>query len=126
MLERQVDEEISRWVGSYPKGWVTIVEKCIKLVAKQNSLIRIDQIKEKFGGLRFYYTVIDTQQEEDSLFDTPLQDRISCLEYVCSHICEECGTTLDVTTGLLDPSKKYGWLHTYCDRCRKFLLAEKS
>lgn len=125
MLEQPVDLEIEKWNGSYPKGWSTIVEKCIKLVALyEHSTIRITQIKEKFGSLRFYYDIVDPIKEKEVL-EHNLRDRIFSLEEICSHTCQECGTTLEVSTGPIDPEKRYGWIHTLCNRCRKFKLTEK-
>lgn len=63
-----------------------------------------DQIKEKFGSLRFYYQGGDeycnglVQMAEDMSF----------------HICENCGTSGD-DVGRTDK----GWIQTLCKRCAK-------
>lgn len=61
------------------------------------------QVKEKFGGLRFY---VDGASSE-------IYAMISFAENMSYHICEQCGTTTNVTTG------GKGWISTLCDSCRK-------
>ena len=62
--------------------------------------ITITQIKEKFGGLRFYY---------DGGDDTI--DGMVCLaESLSYRICEECGTTINV-------GQTQGWIVTCCKPC---------
>jgi hypothetical protein len=62
--------------------------------------IQIDQIKEKFGGLRFYY----------SGGDDAIDGMTSLAESLSYKICESCGTTKNVgQTG--------GWIYTVCWDC---------
>jgi hypothetical protein len=39
---------------SPPEGWYDLVEKLVDQVIALDPEIKIDQVKEKFGGLRFY------------------------------------------------------------------------
>lgn len=64
--------------------------------------INITQIKEKFGGLRFYYNGGD-----DYVYGAT-----SLAESLSYRICEYCGTTIDV--GLTQ-----GWYSTICKTCRE-------
>lgn len=64
--------------------------------------IHIDQIKEKFGELRFY---ISNAPEE-------FQDWASRIEDESYKVCEFCGSTTDVTT------EGRGWITTQCKQCR--------
>ena len=59
--------------------------------------IRIDQIKEKFGGLRFYYEGGDDQ----------IQGMVRMAELWAGNTCETCG----------DKGKRRqgGWMRTLCD-----------
>ncbi len=60
----------------------------------------VDQIKEKFGGLRFYMNKT-----------TPTMQEIIIQAEAKSHtICELCGTTGSIRN-------MRGWLKTYCDSC---------
>jgi hypothetical protein len=63
----------------------------------------IDQIKEKFGGLRFYYTG----------GDETIYGMVRMAESWASHSCEECGSPGNHT--------KDGWIKTLCN----FHIAER-
>jgi hypothetical protein len=59
--------------------------------------IRVEQIKEKFGGLRFYY------QGGDEHID----GMVAMAEVWAGHTCETCGNKGDRRNG--------GWVRTLCD-----------
>ena len=77
-------------------GWDKIVDPLIKYCEDNN--IRILQIKEKFGGLRFY---TETNTEK-------LDELIRQAEEKCSHTCEECGKEGTMTTS--------GWMRVLCPK----------
>lgn len=58
------------------------------------------QVKEKFGGLRFY--VINANEEQQSV--------INFAESLSYSICETCGSTHNVT-------QTEGWVYTRCEKC---------
>jgi len=60
------------------------------------------QVKEKFGGLRFY-----TNGE-----DEVIHGMIWFAEQLSNYICEDCGTMDNVT-------QSEGWITTLCEKCRK-------
>jgi hypothetical protein len=62
--------------------------------------VGIDQIKEKFGGLRFYY------HGGDKVID----GMTSLAESLSYRICESCGSTKDV-------GQTQGWIYTVCKSC---------
>lgn len=62
--------------------------------------VQIDQIKEKFGGLRFYY----------SGGDDAIHGMTSLAESLSYKICEACGTTKGV-------GQTSGWICTVCWDC---------
>lgn len=64
--------------------------------------IQIDQIKEKFGGLRFYF----------SGGDDYIYGMVSFAESLSYQICETCGTTIGV-------GQTKGWIHTICYHCHE-------
>jgi hypothetical protein len=84
-------------------GWHPLVTKLhddlIALVGEYT----LDQIKEKFGGLRYYVSGID--------YPSPAYDLIVEAERASYTICEECGAP---------PSKQTpgGWIRTLCAGCR--------
>jgi len=83
-------------------GWRPLVEKLVDDIIAIDPEVLVLQVKEKFGGLRFYvggasdevYALIDKAEEESF------------------KICELCGTKDNVST-------KCGWLSTLCDKCRE-------
>ena len=84
------------------KGWfdlVDILSKKIYDAAKQSNVDypRVAQIKEKFGGLRFYAD--NTDEYMNGLID--MAEKISI------HVCEVCG----------NPGKRRdtSWVRTLCD-----------
>ena len=67
------------------------------------------QVKEKFGGLRFYFHGGDKF----------IQGLVSFAESMSYHICETCGTTLEV-------GQTEGWIRTICRKCLEELQKENS
>jgi len=65
--------------------------------------VRAIQIKEKFGGLRFYYRGGDDY----------ISGLVAMAEVVSDWTCEECGNP--------GSQNKTGWIRTLCESCRAFL-----
>jgi len=61
--------------------------------------VTLDQVKEKFGTLRFYY----------SGGDDYISGMVSLAESLTGVTCESCGNTGERRGG--------GWVHTYCTPC---------
>ena len=59
--------------------------------------VRVQQVKEKFGGLRFYYTGGDNY----------VQGMVRMAEVWAARSCEECGAPGKTRGG--------GWIRTLCD-----------
>jgi hypothetical protein len=66
---------------------------------KQVAQVTLDQVKEKFGTLRFYYT------GGDDIID----GMVRMAESMSGCTCEECGN--------IGKSRGGGWIHTYCESC---------
>ena len=119
-------------------GWYDLIENlCKELTAISNEYdiaIIADQVKEKFGTLRFYYhTTIgkswtQTTNEECVAVEKTIKalDHVHVLikEIVCKYedfsglVCETCGSTINVeTTGR--------WISTLCKTCREKNRNEK-
>lgn len=77
-----------------------LAEKERQLAEAEAALPVASQVKEKFGGLRFY---IDGGTERHHAY-------ISFAEAMSYKICETCGTTTDVY-------QTTGWVHTTCVLC---------
>lgn len=88
------------------KGWHPILVPLFEYIEKYNidkkndEKIIIKQVKEKFGGLRFYCN-----------FETDeLNKLIRQAEAECNVTCELCGTKENV-------GKTLGWITTCCEDC---------
>lgn len=78
-------------------GWYGMIKNLIEELIAIGWNKNITQVKEKFGGLRFY---TDSTPEGGD-------DIISKYETISYKTCEECGKE-----GVL---RKGGWLSTFCD-----------
>lgn len=87
-------------------GWYDLIDiLCFLLqnsVKNNHPQVEAVQVKEKFGGLRFYADNCDEYQE----------GLIKFAEYFSNKICEFCGTTKNVGT-----TKNY--IFTICKECYK-------
>ena len=94
-------------------GWYIIIEELFKSIEwhldtshswprKERIPFNIEQVKEKFGGLRIYY----------SGGDDVIRGMVSFAESLSYKICENCGSTKNVT-------QTKGWITTLCEDCIK-------
>ena len=100
MWSQTIMERIDqRWLCNYhaPKGWIPLVEELAEKLAEVYPEYKITQIKEKFGGLRFY--VSGMTEEGWKLIDEAERKSLT--------ICEVCGK--------LGKIRKGGWWKTLCD-----------
>ena len=68
---------------------------------KQVTQVTLDQVKEKFGTLRFYYTGGDDE----------ISGMVRMAESMSGCTCEECGNPGERRGG--------GWVHTFCTPCEE-------
>ena len=90
-------------------GWYPLVEKLlldIRALPKDDGLVRINQIKEKFGGLRFYAEVSGSEEYKERV-----RGMIEQAEKEASHTCEFCSEPGTFRTG--------GWMRVTCDKHSK-------
>jgi hypothetical protein len=73
---------------------------------KQVPQVTLDQVKEKFGTLRFYYTGGDDY----------IRGLVSMAESMSAITCEDCGNPGEQTRG--------GWIKTTCKPCENKRAAE--
>jgi hypothetical protein len=88
------------WGIQCGKGWEKIYQPLIDRCTKDG--LRILQIKEKFGGLRFYV---------QAPHDHPIHELIGKAEKESLKTCESCGEP-----GTL---RGDGWIYVQCDECAK-------
>lgn len=98
---------------SPPHGWAQIVsDLCASIAAtlanEAHASIHVLQVKEKFGGLRFYFS------SENMSVDT--EDRIyrliTAAEGDSVKTCQDCAQSGKLRDDL-------GWIRTLCDECCK-------
>lgn len=88
--------------GKEPSVWELeradeIMERDPGIATEYVHKVRVDQVKEKFGGLRFYYTG----------GDDVVSGMVSMAESWAAHTCEECGQK--------GKQREGGWIRTLCD-----------
>lgn len=81
------------------KGWDKLINPLRK--AAEATGAEVLQVKEKFGGLRFY------------VYNAPdwFQDIIHQMENFSYHVCESCGKPGEV--------REDGWIKTLCTECHE-------
>jgi hypothetical protein len=82
------------------EGWWPLIATLDRQIAAVAADYQVHQIKEKFGGLRFYYRLPDGSRPEQ------INDLIRDAEATAAHTCEICGADGRLRTK--------GWLQTLC------------
>lgn len=88
---------------NWPDGWDELVTNLVCEINKTNSDVEVVQIKEKFGGLRFYY----------SNGNEAVQKLVNEAEIKSYTICQTCGKN-GASQCVLS-----GWITTLCENCNK-------
>lgn len=91
-------------------GWQAIIEKCHKVLRESSPDYKPIQIKEKFGGLRYYVQGVE--------FGTPAYNPITEAEETAEATCEECGQPGE------NKSVK-GWWRTLCESDRTKMIQQR-
>lgn len=81
-------------------GWYDLIDKLCEELIKTCPKIQASQVKEKFGGLRFY--TWNSNDKAENLIDKAENDSYK--------ICEICGNS--------GKPNNDGWISTLCDSCR--------
>jgi hypothetical protein len=95
-------------------GWFNILNQlCQNIQSRLDwhpevEQVVVEQVKEKFGGLRFYI----------SGGDEYIQGLVRMAESISGVTCESCGNPGETRHG--------GWIHVYCDHCESKHQTEKS
>lgn len=89
--------------SSVGRGWGPIVERLYNLCVEYK--IDIHQVKEKFGGLRFYTGGVNQE------YATEFFNQVQVAEEESFRTCENCGNPGKPRTG--------GWIKTLCNDCNQ-------
>jgi hypothetical protein len=90
-------------------GWYPMVEKLLldfRALPREDGMVRVNQIKEKFGGLRVYVEVSGSGD-----FKERVRGMIEQAEKQASRTCEFCSNP-----GVL---KSAGWMRVTCEKHSK-------
>ncbi|MBE3137684.1 MAG: hypothetical protein IMZ43_09905 [Thermoplasmata archaeon] len=93
------------WLFECGDGWVGIIDTLCKLIqeyVRDHKAYQVEavQVKEKYGGLRFYINGGDAY----------VDGLITFAERLSYMTCEQCGSTEGVT-------QTKGWVYTLCRQC---------
>jgi hypothetical protein len=104
---RPMTETTMYWGFECGDGWFNIIDKLMGNIqhyidwknrdSEVVNQVTVDQVKEKFGTLRFYYTGGDNY----------VQGLVSMAESMSSVTCDKCGNSGELRKG--------GWLRTLCE-----------
>lgn len=101
-------------------GWFDLIMDCsVRLEALNQTLpedqrFTVAQIKEKFGGLR-YYLDYKAEYQNDEAYAI-----IAEAERRADNTCSRCGSTKNVST------RGERWIYTMCDSCSDESLPERA
>lgn len=87
-------------------GWYGLLKTLIESAVNSGWNKEVCQVKEKFGGLRFYINGASTE----------VHDIISKYESLSCVICEDCGSSGEQRSG--------GWIRTLCNNCNDKISKE--
>jgi hypothetical protein len=120
------------WGFSIGDGWYQLIDSLCASLQWNTDKNRYPQViamqvKEKWGGLRFYYYTmppepLEISEDEKKLYkfindreneqDGSIRGQISMIESLSYRVCEECGVWKE--DGTLNIK---GWYKSYCDKC---------
>lgn len=83
------------------EGWWPIIAQLDRDISAIAPAYEVHQIKEKFGGLRFYYGI------GDAGFDQRIDELVDAAERAAARTCELCGAP--------GRARGKGWIRTVCD-----------
>lgn len=97
------------------EGWIGLIDELSKKLEEINNKytdfedrIYAVQVKQKFGGLRFYCWSTENIRKEDYELKDKLIEQAESASYT---VCEMCSSPATKTT-------RGGWIMTLCEECR--------
>ena len=107
---KNVDMISSLMAFGFPAdGWFELIKDLCEKITATSIGVTVVQVKEKFGGLRFYVNFNEDVSKEDV---KQIYALITEAEEKSYTICEHCGKS-----GKLREDRR--WLLTLCDECNK-------
>jgi len=111
-FDKSPQETCMCWGVDFNDGWYDLFYELLVKLSGFPIIIVLDQVKEKYGGMRVYYH-IEGDYDFDSDYILDLHSKVLDLVYeyeIKSYkICEICGED--------GRPRRSGWIRTLCDRC---------
>ena len=101
-------------------GWKEIIRNTNEKLKYIDSNYTIAQIKEKFGGLRYYF---DSSLDYGSIAHEIMDDIVRAAEYEASRTCELCGA--NKSSDKVEIRVHKYWYFGYCQSCADKHIAER-
>lgn len=127
--DKPMTETCMCWGIECPEGWFNILsELCKKLEFLNNTLCKnynvqivAEQVKEKFGTLRFYYNILPFCEDENlektyHIINDIVSDIVNMAEVKSGEICQICGKEIWAEK---DKKVSMDWIGYYCSDCVK-------
>lgn len=96
---------------SCDRGWWNLIDVVASQIESLGKPVKAEQVKEKFGGIRIYFSIETVDENEIYNLHDIVQSKISVVEALSYRICELCGAPGQTTN-----SGGY-WLKTVCEEC---------
>ena len=102
------------------EGWSVLIYPILDMIERHNTAfpkhkISVDQVKEKWGAMRFYISMSVPSPEHDDLAEADsyshIQGAIALAEKVSLSLCEKCGQRGEIVKG--------SWLKVRCPSCKQ-------
>ena len=111
-IMRRIPDGWGRWI-SCDAGWYPIIVELDRDLAALDPDYELHQVKEKFGGLRFY-----ARSRNPDLVDA-FAERIKQAEQLCDRTCETCGAPGEL-------HDEFSWIRTLCNQHADALIADEA
>lgn len=103
-----IRESCMPWGIETGPGWYFIIKNLSAAITRISKDVRATQVKEKFGGLRFYWRSVNDLTEDQY---ESISRAVDAAEEESYLVCEDCGSREDV-------QQSKGWIRTECGLCR--------
>jgi hypothetical protein len=115
--DKPMTETCMCWGIETGDGWYSLLNQLcatLQFYTDRNKYPQVvaRQVKEKFGGLRFYYRFEETEKsaEHPDRSTKFLEGMIAFAEVISENTCDECGLPGKINDG--------PWFSVRCDECR--------